>query len=169
MEMSIEQVDNHLHFCMFLFVFVSCCCCLAWFPCCSVLLVVHSEQNPGVWLRVLFFFPAIFLFRKDSFLDEVPDEEKSCFVQRTSASQKICGPDNKIQQKFPVSLQKHSSVHVQQFTSLCFSLLVSVWNRNKCKNSIQCAVGKREVAVWNSSFGCHSHIPLFTHTGSIHS
>lgn len=45
---------------------------------------------------------SIFLFRKDSFLESMPTEkDKSQFVQRTSASQKICGPDNKIQQKFP--------------------------------------------------------------------
>ncbi|XP_076462217.1 TPR repeat-containing protein DDB_G0287407-like [Babylonia areolata] len=44
---------------------------------------------------------SLFLFRDDSFLDKVPEEEKSCFVQKTSASQKTCGPNNKIQQKFP--------------------------------------------------------------------
>jgi hypothetical protein len=48
-------------------------------------------------------FSAIFLFRKDNFLSGVPDGERANFVQPTSASQKICGPDNKIQQKFPVS------------------------------------------------------------------
>lgn len=44
---------------------------------------------------------SLFMIRDDSFLEQVHDEDKSCFVQRTSASQKICGPDNKISQKFP--------------------------------------------------------------------
>ncbi|KAK6179484.1 hypothetical protein SNE40_011834 [Patella caerulea] len=44
---------------------------------------------------------SLFLMRDDSFLDSVPDEERSCFVHKTSISQKVCGPNNKIAHKFP--------------------------------------------------------------------
>ncbi|XP_025109541.1 telomerase protein component 1-like [Pomacea canaliculata] len=46
---------------------------------------------------------SIFLIRDDSFLEQVPEQERSCFVQKTSASQKICGPNDIISQKFPSS------------------------------------------------------------------
>ncbi|XP_067678320.1 TPR repeat-containing protein DDB_G0287407-like [Haliotis asinina] len=50
---------------------------------------------------------SIFLIRNDSFLESVCEDEKKYFVQRTSASEKICGPHDKISQKFPSHRIKH--------------------------------------------------------------
>ncbi|KAI8786853.1 telomerase protein component 1 [Biomphalaria glabrata] len=44
---------------------------------------------------------SVYFIRDDTFMLSLPDEERLCFAQSSSASQKICADHDKISQKFP--------------------------------------------------------------------